>query len=172
MQLALYQGTPKVNSQRMAKQSSGKSIDRSEPQCDPTVIATSFGKSGNHRFFMFSRREPEESDQRDVYNEKPTMVSGEKGGPAGSGLTGSSVDGAKSSAGDGRLVDHITLHTSMGDLSLKLFPKFCPKTVKTSNALFKWLLRRLDDTNHQIFHGAGRLPVGDGTGVQHLGWHF
>ena len=94
------------------------------------------------------------------------MVSGEKGGAAGSGSTGISVDGAKSSAGDGRLVDHITLHTSMGDLSLKLFPKFCPKTVENfqthcSNGYYDGL------TFHRIiksFMVQGGCPLGDGTG--------
>ena len=60
----------------MAKQSAGKTIDRSEPTCDPIIVATSFGNAGKHRFFMFSRRDWSEDGQRDVCNEKPIMPSG------------------------------------------------------------------------------------------------
>jgi peptidylprolyl isomerase domain and WD repeat-containing protein 1 len=171
VQLALYQGTPKVSSQRMAKQSVGKTIDRSEPTCDPTLFATSFGKAGRHRFFMFSRREPEEEGQRDVYNEKPVMAGGDgKGGVArsggGGGGGGGGASGSGTGLGGGGLAQSITLHTSMGDLSLKLFPEHCPKTVENfqthcKNGYYDGL------TFHRIiksFMIQGGCPLGDGTG--------
>jgi hypothetical protein len=80
---------------------------------DPTLFCSAFKKS---RFFMFTRREPEEPDAddqvgRDVFNEKPSkedlaLAEREARGP---------------------LPRLATINTSYGEIRLKLFPDECPK---------------------------------------------
>lgn len=70
---------------------------------DPTLICTAYKK---HRFYLFSRREPEESESshRDIFNEKPTED--EK----------TVVKSASATLASGAI-----LRTTMGDIHLKLF---------------------------------------------------
>ena len=78
---------------------------------DPVIFATSLVKN---RFFLFTQRETSDKE-RDIYNEKPTaeeMLSAQKGEETR------------------RIAEEATLHTSFGDITIKLFGNECPKTVE------------------------------------------
>ncbi len=116
--LALYQGTPKVDSQMMQSRMGDKPKTREEmdeTRGDPLFVATAFKKS---RFYLFSGREPalEDGDGgagRDVFNERPTAEQ----------LVMETVPTAL-------LGKDAVLRTSMGDIHIKLYAAECPKTVE------------------------------------------
>ncbi len=94
--LALYQGNP--------NKKVGAEIDQ-----DPTLVATSYNKN---RFFLFTRREPDESGEagpRDVLNERP---------PKELALVGGMVQAGQKNLGRGAVI-----HTTMGDITIKLYPE-------------------------------------------------
>ena len=70
---------------------------------DPTFFCTALKKN---RFYLFSRREPDESTHRDVFNEKPTEDE-------------RTVIAAPSAT----LANNAIIRTTMGDIHLKLFPE-------------------------------------------------
>eukprot|EP00002_Diphylleia_rotans_P015692 TRINITY_DN303_c0_g4_i1.p1 TRINITY_DN303_c0_g4~~TRINITY_DN303_c0_g4_i1.p1 ORF type:complete len:512 (-),score=85.81 TRINITY_DN303_c0_g4_i1:149-1684(-) len=122
---------------------------------DPTLFCTAYKKQ---RFYMFSRREPRDGDDeqvgRDVFNEKPKKEEQTLAAKA-----------PVYQAGKMALV-----HTTMGDIHIKLFPDECPKTVEnfvthSRNGYF----------NNVIFHRVikGFMvqtgdPQGDGTGGESI----
>ena len=80
---------------------------------DPTVFCSSFNK---RRFYCLSRRAPDETDvPRDVFNEKPTEDERV------------AVQESVGRVGMGR---EAVIHTSMGDIFVKLFTDDTPKTVE------------------------------------------
>lgn len=85
-------------------------------QSDPTVFASAFKKN---RFYMFTRREPEDAkspeSDRDVLNEKPSKEE---------------VMAATQSEGAKRVSDCAIMHTTYGDVTLRLYPSECPKAVE------------------------------------------
>jgi len=124
-------------------------------QEDPTLFVAAFKKQ---RFYLFTRREPvepqgQEDIGRDIFNERPTadMTSAPTLTPAVLGQAA-------------------VVHTTVGDIHLKLFPQECPKTVEnfvthSRNAYY----------NGHIFHRVikGFMiqsgdPNGDGTGGQSI----
>jgi peptidylprolyl isomerase domain and WD repeat-containing protein 1 len=123
---------------------------------------------GSQRVYLFSTREPDEENgegddkekDRDVYNEKPSL---EEARNATGGKNG--LGGANGSASN-RLPSLVTLHTNIGDVSFKLFPKECPKTVEN----FTTHCRNgyYDDVIfHRVIKGfmiQTGDPLGDGTG--------
>lgn len=123
---------------------------------DPTLVCLAFKKQ---RFYLFSRREPQEADDaatgRDVFNERPAGEEGNAGPAATLAAT---------------LPRGVVLHTNRGDISLKLFPEECPKTVEnfTTHA-------RNGYYDNVIFHRIikGFMlqtgdPLGDGTGGESI----
>ena len=83
---------------------------------DPTLFCTAYKKN---RFYLFSKRDPDEAHggegERDVFNEKPTKEE---------------MMAATDSSSSSRISSNAILHTSMGDIHIKLFPEFCPKTIE------------------------------------------
>jgi peptidylprolyl isomerase domain and WD repeat-containing protein 1 len=81
---------------------------------DPTVYCTSYKKN---RFYCFSKREPEDSSTsgtvRDILNEKPTREE--------------SIAVPILRDGPG---NNATIHTTFGDIHMRLFPEFAPKAVE------------------------------------------
>eukprot|EP01068_Selenidium_serpulae_P004905 Selendium_serpulae@DN3800_c0_g1_i4.p1 len=124
---------------------------------DPTFIATAYKK---HRFYLFTTREPEEgphdgSDSRDVFNELPTKEE---------------QQAAEINTGEVRLGKQATIHTTMGDIIIKLFYQEVPKTVENFTVHAK---NNYYDTH--LFHRVekGFLvqtgdPNGDGTGGESI----
>jgi len=122
---------------------------------DPLIICTAHKKQ---RFFVFSSREPPESTVdfgRDIFNEKPTK---EDAAVAASIRT------------ENPLGKQATMHTTMGDIVVKLFFTECPKavenfTVHSKNGYY-------DNTIfHRVIQGfmvqCGD-PLGDGTGGESI----
>ncbi|KAH7638367.1 hypothetical protein HUG17_2400 [Dermatophagoides farinae] len=129
---------------------------------DPTLFCTGFRKN---RFYMFTKREPDDSAmnssataedgvltglERDVFNEKPSredMIAAT----------------TSESSGGQKLSENVVIHTTMGDIQVKLFAKDCPKTVEN----FVTHSRNGYYNNH-IFHRVIRqfmIQTGDPTGT-------
>eukprot|EP00039_Didymoeca_costata_P005214 m.79570 g.79570 ORF g.79570 m.79570 type:complete len:638 (-) comp12718_c0_seq2:600-2513(-) len=123
---------------------------------DPTFFCTAAKKS---RFYMFTKREPEEQGSmevgRDVFNLKPTREEQ---------LAATGVVKQR------KLAEQVTIHTSMGDITINLFLTECPKTVEN------FVTHCRDGYyNGNVFHRVikGFMiqtgdPLGDGTGGESI----
>lgn len=138
-------------------------------EVDPTAFCTGFRKN---RFYLFTKREPDDSSmaqaeegvltglERDVFNEKPTQED-----MIAATATDTLAQRKKSVAAETAI-----MHTSMGDIHIKLFPKQCPKSVEnfvthSRNGYY----------NGHIFHRVIRRfmiqtgdPTGTGTGGESI----
>ncbi|XP_006899443.1 PREDICTED: peptidylprolyl isomerase domain and WD repeat-containing protein 1 [Elephantulus edwardii] len=101
---------------------------------------------------IFTKREPEDTksadSDRDVFNEKPSKEE---------------VMAATQAEGPKRVSDSAIIHTSMGDIHIKLFPVECPKTVEnfcvhSRNGYYN------GHTFHRIIKGF-MIQTGDPTGT-------
>nr|GMD69531.1 peptidyl-prolyl cis-trans isomerase CYP71 [Ipomoea batatas] len=158
LRIALYQGDRSSKKLRKLPAAAANANESKEPLMDPTLLCCAFKK---HRIYLFSRREPEEPDDaskgRDVFNEKP---------PAEELLAVSDIGKAVTTS----LPDNVILHTTMGDIHMKLYPEECPKTVENftthcrngyyDNLIFHRVIR-----NFMVQTGD---PLGDGTGGQSI----
>ncbi|XP_024539754.1 peptidyl-prolyl cis-trans isomerase CYP71 isoform X2 [Selaginella moellendorffii] len=133
-------------------------VDQKESVTDPTLICCAFKK---HRFYIFSRREPEEAEDaskgRDVFNEKP---------PPEELLAISDVGKATTTS----LPLNVMMHTTLGDIHIRLYPEECPRTVENFTTHC-----RNGYYDNLIFHRVIRGfmiqtgdPLGDGTGGQSI----
>jgi len=170
LRLSLFQGKPKVNTQfeKHLKAASGLKHEaeimsdsaNERDNIDPTLFCTSFKRN---RFFLFSSREPEEDEAedgsagtgRDVFNEKPTLEEAQI---------------ATESSTAKVLGETAVLHTTMGDITLKLFGKECPKTVENfcthaRNGYYDNLIFHRIIKNFMVQTGD---PLGDGTGGESI----
>lgn len=164
--VSLFQGMVKKNTKRSLAlvASENPIIANAQPnRPDPTLFCTAFKRS---RFYMFTREEPDNDptsksgQERDILNEKPTRE--EQSLAAASAQTGS----LKRS----NVASSAVLHTTMGDIHLRLFPEHAPKTVENFVGLAK-----KSYYDNIIFH---RIipkfmlqtgdPLGDGTGGESL----
>ena len=129
---------------------------------DPTFAACAFRK---HRVYFFSRREPVDSDDvanvRDVFNERPLAeeIAAAHALAAGGGA-----------GGRGALPQSATIHTTVGDISIKLYGAECPRTVENwtthaRNGYYDNLLFHRCIKGFMIQTGD---PLGDGTGGQSI----
>jgi peptidylprolyl isomerase domain and WD repeat-containing protein 1 len=92
---------------------------------DPTLVVAAYQKN---RFYLFSCRSPRDlssvDNDRDVFNEKPSKED---------------IISATEEKGAPRLYQSATIHTTLGDVHLELFPK-----VKYSvTTLFRYFYRYL-----------------------------
>ncbi|KAJ4775642.1 Peptidyl-prolyl cis-trans isomerase-like 1 [Rhynchospora pubera] len=158
LRIALYQGDKSNKKVRKLPTVAANVNEAKEPLMDPTLLCCAFKK---HRIYLFSRREPEEPEDatkgRDVFNEKP---------PAEELLAVSDLGKHISSS----LPDNVVLHTSMGDVHLKLYPEECPKTVENftthcKNGYYDNLIFHRVIKGFMIQTGD---PLGDGTGGQSI----
>uniref|UniRef100_A0AAV1U2Q8 peptidylprolyl isomerase n=1 Tax=Peronospora matthiolae TaxID=2874970 RepID=A0AAV1U2Q8_9STRA len=168
LRLSLFQGKAKVNTQfdKHLKTASGlkheaqvmEDAANERDNIDPTLFCTAFKRN---RFFLFSTREPEEEEGdnggtgRDVFNEKPTLEEAQV---------------ASESSTAKVLGETAVMHTTMGDITLKLFGKECPRAVENfctharkkyyDNLLFHRVIK-----NFMVQTGD---PLGDGTGGESI----
>lgn len=157
LRIALYQGDR--SSKKARKVSVAANANESkEPLSDPTLLCCAFKK---HRIYLFSRREPEEPEDatkgRDVFNEKP---------PADELLSVSDVGKSVTTS----LPDNVIMHTTMGDIHMRLYPEECPKTVENftthcRNGYYDNLIFHRVIKGFMIQTGD---PLGDGTGGQSI----
>ncbi|KAM5585291.1 hypothetical protein ABKV19_004599 [Rosa sericea] len=107
------------------------------------------------------QREPEEPEDatkgRDVFNEKPPIAELLAASDIGKSVTTS-------------LPDNVIMHTTMGDIHMKLYPEECPKTVENftmhcRNGYYDNLIFHRVIKGFMIQTGD---PLGDGTGGQSI----
>jgi len=151
---ALFQGKPMKKEVAL-----GESVIEGEggatSVADPIALCTAYKKS---RFFLFSTREPPETTAdfgRDIFNEKPSK---EDAAVAASIRT------------ENPLAKQATIHTTMGDIVVKMFFQEAPKTVENFTVHSK--KGYYDNTIfHRVIQGfmiqCGD-PQGDGTGGESI----
>ncbi|KAG9158147.1 hypothetical protein Leryth_000282 [Lithospermum erythrorhizon] len=162
LRIALYQGDRGSKKVRKIPAAAANANEK-EPLTDPTLLCCAFKK---HRIYMFSRIEPEEADDptkgRDVFNEKP---------PADELMAVSELGKSAMTS----LPENVIMHTTMGDVHIKLYPEECPKTVENftthcKNGYYDNLIFHRVIKGFMVQTGD---PLGDGTGGQSIwGWEF
>lgn len=174
LNLAIYQGAPSKKGIVTVEMAASANPLLEEAQArDPIVFCSAADKP---RFYLFTNDAPPAvKAERDVVNEKPLRDGGiGSGSGVGSGVGGGSGSGGGQGAlgrraGDGTGMAAI-MHTTMGDIHLRLFPEAAPKTVENfvTHA-------RNGYYNSTIFHRVikkfmvqGGDPLGDGTGGESI----
>jgi peptidylprolyl isomerase domain and WD repeat-containing protein 1 len=152
LSLALYQGAPqKKGITTVAMAASNNPLLQESEARDPILFATGVGKV---RFYMFTNDEEISKSERDVQNEKPTNLNTRKAVEAKVAETGTAA----------------VIHTTYGDIHIRLFPDAAPNAVENFVTHAK-----KSYYNNTIFHRVIRKfmiqcgdPLGDGTGGESI----
>lgn len=149
--LALYEPT-KIKPKKISVESSIKASSK-----DPTLFCTAYHKQ---RFYIFSQREPEMDENntqgRDVYNEKP--------------LSSATIGNSNSVASSIILPRGAVIHTTFGDVWVRLYPEEAPRTVEnfithSKNGYYDGVIFHRVIKSFMIQTGD---PMGDGTGGESI----
>ncbi|RXW25352.1 hypothetical protein EST38_g494 [Candolleomyces aberdarensis] len=152
LNVTLYQGAPSKKSLVTAAMAASSNPILSEKALrDPTLTCTGFKRN---RFFMFTRSEPEGGD-RDVFNERPSREEQTVAAP---------VPNAPS--GPTHIANSATIHTTQGDIHLRLFPQQAPRAVEnfvghSRSGYYEGVIFHRVIPKFMIQTGD---PLGDGTG--------
>jgi peptidylprolyl isomerase domain and WD repeat-containing protein 1 len=151
--LSLYQGQPEKKGVVTVQMAASENPLLQEAEARDAMLVTT--GSGKVRFYMFTNDSGASKSDRDVHNEKPRNTgSNKKNDEKALAATGSTA----------------TLHTTYGDITIRLFPDAAPKAVENfvthaRNAYY----------NNVIFHRVIRKfmiqtgdPLGDGTGGESI----
>lgn len=152
LNIAIYQGQPqKKGVTTVAMAASNNPLLQEAEVRDPILITTGVGKV---RFYMFTNDEEISKSERDIHNEKPTILNAKKAVEAKAAQTGTAA----------------VIHTSYGDIRIRLFPDAAPKAVENFVTHSKQ-----GYYNNTIFHRVIRKfmiqcgdPLGDGTGGESI----
>ncbi|ESZ96252.1 putative Peptidyl-prolyl cis-trans isomerase cyp15 [Sclerotinia borealis F-4128] len=152
LNIAMYQGQPqKKGITTVAMAASNNPLLQESEVRDPILFATGVGKV---RFYMFTNDEEISKSERDVQNEKPTNTNSKKLADAKTAETGTAA----------------VVHTTYGDIHIRLFPDAAPKAVENFVTHAKQ-----GYYNNTIFHRVIRKfmiqcgdPLGDGTGGESI----
>lgn len=151
LKMSVFQGAPMRNTSGRAGAGGTSS---QESSTDPSIFVSSFN---NHRFYIFTKRLPAEVESehsryglRDTHNDKPVR---EEKAQIKAQL-------------DRKLAKSAIIHTTMGDIHVRLFPAECPKTVEnftvlSLNGYYDLTIFHRVVKNFMIQAGD---PEGDGTG--------
>ncbi|EPS42268.1 hypothetical protein H072_3785 [Dactylellina haptotyla CBS 200.50] len=153
LNLALYQGAPKkkkVLTLDMA--ASSNPLLQEAGLRDPILVCTSYNKP---RFYMFNSDNDVNKSERDIFNEKPT--SNAKGS--------AKIETKAKETGTAAI-----LHTTFGDIHIRLFPEAAPKAVEnfvthSKNGYYNGLIFHRVIPKFMIQTGD---PFGDGTGGESI----
>ncbi|KAF2265657.1 peptidyl-prolyl cis-trans isomeras-like protein, partial [Lojkania enalia] len=152
LHLSLYQGQPekqKVVTIEMA--ASENPLLQAAESRDAMLVTTGSGKV---RFYMFTNDNNVTKSERDIQNEKPRNINTKQQQESKATASGTSA----------------TIHTTFGDITIRLFPEAAPKAVEnfvthSKNGYY----------NDVIFHRVIRKfmiqtgdPLGDGTGGESI----
>lgn len=154
LNIALYQGAPSKKSLVTVEMAASANPLLSEAESrDPMLFCTAHQKP---RFYIFTNDSTASKSDRDIFNEKPTREAGapEKAGSDAVKETGKAA----------------IIHTTMGDVHVRLFPEAAPKTVENfvthsrngyyNGTIFHRVIRK--------FMIQGGDPLGDGTGGESI----
>lgn len=154
LNLALYQGQPDKKGVVTVQMATSDNPLLAEAEArDAMLVATGSGKV---RFYMFTNDNHVSKSDRDIHNERPRMLNGSKK--------------AEEEAREARMGTSATIHTTMGDIQIRMFPQHAPKAVEnfTTHA-------RNGYYNGITFHRIIRKfmiqtgdPLGDGTGGESI----
>lgn len=150
LNVGLYQGQPqKKGVVTVSMAASANPLLQEAEERDPMLFATGFGKV---RFYMFTNEEEISKSERDVQNEKPRKGT-QKQQQVKKAETGSAA----------------ILHTTYGDINLRLFPEAAPKAVENfvtharngyyNNTIFHRVIRKfmIQVSKHQLALGIPKL---------------
>lgn len=152
LNLAMYQGAPqKKGVTTIAMAASNNPLLQESETRDPILISTAVGKG---RFYLFTNDEDISKSERDIQNEKPTNPDARRAIVAKAAESGTAA----------------IIHTTYGDIHLRLFPDAAPKAVENFVTHSKQ-----GYYNNTIFHRIIRKfmiqcgdPLGDGTGGESI----
>ena len=151
LNLALYQGQPEKKDVVTVQMAASDNPLLAEAEARDAMLATT--GSGKVRFYMFTNDNSVAKSDRDVNNEKPRNLGGSK-------------KAQEQAEKKSRMAMGATIHTTMGDIQIRMFPQFAPKAVENFT-----IHARENYYNNIIFHRVIRKfmiqtgdPLGDGTG--------
>ena len=153
LNLTLYQGRPDrkhVVTVEMA--ASENPLLREAESRDAMLVATGFGKI---RFYMFTNETEVSRQSRDIQNEKPRNLV----------INRSKAEDKQAATASGAI-----LHTTYGDIHIRLFPEKAPKTIENfvthaKNNYYNNIIFHRVIPNFMIQTGD---PLGDGTGGESI----
>ncbi|KAL2351747.1 cyclophilin-type peptidyl-prolyl cis-trans isomerase [Cryomyces antarcticus] len=152
LNLSLYQGQPdKKGVVTVAMAASENPLLQEAEARDAMLVSTGVGKV---RFYMFTNESSISKSERDIHNEKPQQLGKHAAASAKTAETGTAA----------------IIHTTYGDIHLRLFPSAAPKAVENFVTHAK-----TGYYNNVIFHRVIRKfmiqtgdPLGDGTGGESI----
>lgn len=151
LHLALYQGQPDKKGVVTVQMAASDNPLLAEAEARDAMLTCT--GSGKVRFYMFTNDDNISKSDRDIHNEKPRSLNEAK-------------KAQEEAEKDSRMAKAATIHTTMGDIQIRLFPKQAPKAVENFTTH-----GRNNYYNNIIFHRIIRKfmiqtgdPLGDGTG--------